>query len=181
MSAHLTAAVLHQSAGLDVPVPPAARPALPTSAMANADSPPPARLRILVADDNHDAACTLAQLLQAYGHSVQLCFDGVRALAEFERLKPQVCLLDIGMPGRDGYSVARAIRRLHTPQPLLMAVTGWGQAHDRQRALDAGFNHHLTKPVDLKQLLQLLQSMSDASPASGTRLAEPQVGTLAAR
>jgi CheY-like chemotaxis protein len=113
-------------------------------------------LRMLVADDNRDAASTLAMLLQLHGHTVQLAFDGEQALAIFEREAPQICLLDIGMPQRDGYSVARAIRRSAGAQPLLVAVTGWGQTHDRQRALDAGFDHHLSKPVLIERLLELM-------------------------
>lgn len=125
----------------------------------DAQTPPGADtsgLRLLVADDNRDAASTLAMLLQVHGHTVHLAFDGEQALTMFEREAPQVCLLDIGMPRRDGYSVARAIRRSAGAQPLLIAVTGWGQTHDRQRALDAGFDHHLTKPVLIERLLELV-------------------------
>jgi len=136
------------------PAPVAARPAGQPAAEG-------AGLRLLVADDNRDAARSLAMLLQTHGHQVHQAFDGDQALADFQRLTPQVCLLDIGMPGRDGYSLARAIRRQNGPQPVLIAVTGWGQAHDRARALAAGFDHHLTKPVDVASLLALVTAAAE--------------------
>jgi len=116
----------------------------------------PAR-RILVADDNRDAAESLAALLQLEGHEVTLAYDGADALAAYERVHPQVCLLDIGMPLRTGNEVAALIRaRGDGPAPTLVAITGWGQDADRTQALAAGFDHHLTKPVDPAQLLRLI-------------------------
>ncbi len=113
--------------------------------------------RILVADDNRDAAESLAALLELEGHEVTLAYDGAAALLAYDRVRPQVCLLDIGMPYRTGNEVAAAIRaRTDGRQPTLVAITGWGQEADRSQALAAGFDHHLTKPVDPAQLLRLI-------------------------
>jgi len=116
----------------------------------------PAR-RILVAADNRDAAESLAALLELEGHQVTLAFDGAAALIAYERERPEVCLLDIGMPHRSGNEVATQIRAGRDGgAPTLVAITGWGQESDRSQALAAGFDHHLTKPVDPAQLLRLL-------------------------
>ena len=116
----------------------------------------PAR-RILVADDNRDAAESLAALLELEGHEVTLAYDGADALLAYDRVHPQVCLLDIGMPHRNGNEVAAEIRaRADGRLPMLVAITGWGQDADRSQALAAGFDHHLTKPVDPAQLLRLI-------------------------
>jgi CheY-like chemotaxis protein len=104
--------------------------------------------KVLVADDNRDAAETLARFLEACGHEVRIAHDGLAAIAECERFEPQVAVLDIGMPGADGYAVARRLRARDTARPRLIALTGWGQEHDRTRALAAGFDYHLTKPAD---------------------------------
>ena len=116
----------------------------------------PAR-RILVADDNRDAAESLAALLELEGHEVTLAYDGADALLAYERVRPQICLLDIGMPYRTGNEVAAEIRSREDGRlPTLVAITGWGQDADRSQALAAGFDHHLTKPVDPAQLLRLI-------------------------
>jgi signal transduction histidine kinase/CheY-like chemotaxis protein len=123
--------------------------------------------RILVADDNRDAAESLAALLQLEGHEVTLAYDGADALAAYERVHPQVCLLDIGMPLRTGNEVAAEIRaRGDGPAPTLVAITGWGQDADRTQALAAGFDHHLTKPVDPAQLLRLIGEAHSGALAS---------------
>lgn len=116
-------------------------------------------LRILVVDDNVDSALTMAALLAMYGHEVCTAHDGLDALEEMRRFKPDVAILDIGMPKMNGYSVAKNIRsRSNEAQPLLIAVTGWGQDKDRRRSKDAGFDHHLVKPVDPAALSALLSS-----------------------
>ena len=118
--------------------------------------------RILVVDDNKDAATSLALLLRLGGHSVQVAHDGPEALEAVRSAAPEVVLLDIGMPGMDGYEVARRLRQ--TPGlegVLLVALTGWGQEHDRRRSKEAGFDHHLTKPADPQALRDLF-----AAPAS---------------
>ena len=120
--------------------------------------------RILVADDNRDAAESLAALLELEGHEVTLAYDGAEALLAYERVRPQICLLDIGMPHRTGNEVAAEIRlRENGHAPTLVAITGWGQDTDRSEALAAGFDHHLTKPVDPIQLLRLIGEARIAS------------------
>jgi len=117
---------------------------------------PEAPRRVLVVDDNVDSATSLTMLLQAMGHQAESAHDGAEALETVERFAPDTVLLDIGLPGMDGYEVAARLR--HTGRPyLLIAVTGWGQEHDRERARAAGFDHHLLKPVDLGQLGRIMQ------------------------
>ncbi len=113
--------------------------------------------RILLADDNRDAAESLAIILRLEGHEVDLAHDGASALRSFESRRPDVALLDIGMPGANGYEVARRIRS--TPaggDVLLIAITGWAQDSDRAQSRAAGFDHHLTKPVEPETLIGLL-------------------------
>jgi CheY-like chemotaxis protein/two-component sensor histidine kinase len=115
--------------------------------------------RILVVDDNEDAAESLALLLRILGAEVRTARDGESALAEFATFKPSVTLLDIGMPGMDGYEVTRRIRRLPGGADVtVIAQTGWGQEEDRLRSKEAGIDHHLIKPVDLSMLEKLLGS-----------------------
>jgi len=116
-----------------------------------------ALLRVLVVDDNVDAAVMLAMLLEASGHQVQVEHDPLEALAATLANPPQVCLLDIGLPGIDGLELARRLRaRPGTAHALLIAITGYGQDSDRQQILQAGFDHHLVKPIDIAQLYTLL-------------------------
>jgi PAS domain S-box-containing protein len=125
------------------------------------DGPAPgARHRhVLIADDNRDASDTLAALLLADGHTVRLAYDGDEALALWHAHRPEICLLDIGMPGRSGHQVARAIRSVPGGErTLIVALTGWSQLHDRELALEAGFDLHLTKPVSPLQLARLMQT-----------------------
>jgi signal transduction histidine kinase/ActR/RegA family two-component response regulator len=117
-------------------------------------------LRIVIADDNRDSAETLGMLLELSGHEVFLSHTGVDALALAADKTPHVALLDIGMPGLDGYAVAERIRA----QPwgastVLIAITGWGQEDNKRRARDAGFNHHLTKPMDAAVLESILAAV----------------------
>lgn len=114
-------------------------------------------LRLLVVDDNEDAARMLAMLLEALGHQVRVEHDPVRALEQAAREKPDACLLDIGLPGMDGNELASRLRMSpETATVCLIAITGYGQAHDRSTALAAGFNHHLVKPVNMPKLMALL-------------------------
>jgi signal transduction histidine kinase/CheY-like chemotaxis protein len=116
------------------------------------------RRRILIADDNRDSAETLAALLRMEGHDVTSVHDGPVALSAFTEIKPDVALLDIGMPGLTGYEVARRMRQSNSGASLtLIAITGWGQDIDKERAYAAGFDHHLTKPVDPHRLAELLR------------------------
>ena len=114
-----------------------------------------ARKRILVADDNIDAGTTLKILLELEGHDVQLVHDGEQALVVIENEMCELAVLDIGMPKLDGYEVARRIRASGRAVTLV-ALTGWGQARDRERAAQAGFDAHLTKPVDYDVLRRLV-------------------------
>ena len=120
-------------------------------------------LRILVADDNRDAADSLQRILALYGHEVRVAYDGESALYVGNEFRPRVAILDIAMPGTDGYDVARALRRRQGSDVTLVALTGWGQDTDRRRASDAGFDHHLTKPVDPQTLNALLAGVSKGS------------------
>jgi CheY-like chemotaxis protein len=119
--------------------------------------------RILVVDDNRDSADTLGALLGSLGANVSVVYTGRAALEAFDVFKPDVAILDIGMPEMDGYDVARRIRaradRAHVP---LIALTGWGQEHDKQRARLAGFDHHVVKPPDIDALRGLV--MGEALP-----------------
>jgi CheY-like chemotaxis protein len=113
--------------------------------------------RILVADDNAAAADTLAELLSLFGNEVQVVHDGQAALKTFSAWRPDVILLDIGMPGMDGYEVARRVReQTASGKVMLIALTGWGQEKDRKLAREAGFDHHRLKPVDLQALQALM-------------------------
>ncbi|HEY1076357.1 MAG TPA: ATP-binding protein [Fontimonas sp.] len=132
------------------------------------------RLRVLVSDDNRDAADTLASLLRLEGHDVLVAYDGEQAIAQFEQARPNVALIDIGMPRLNGYEVAQRIRLATAgdPQaPTLVALTGWGQEQDKQQARAAGFDHHLTKPVDPDLLLELLGRLRDGESPDLARLA----------
>ena len=115
--------------------------------------------RILIADDNRDAAESLAMLLQLDGHEVTIVHDGQAALAAVQSRRPEIVLLDIGMPKLSGYEVARQVRQgLLGRTVTLVAVTGWGQESDKARALAAGFNHHFTKPIETERLNELIRS-----------------------
>ena len=117
------------------------------------------KARILVVDDNHDAAETMAMLLRLEGFTVATAFDGVSALAEAASFQPRIVLLDIGMPGMDGYSVAEELRaREDTMSSIIIAVTGYGQPEDRARVQAAGFTDHLTKPVNPDLLSTVLKT-----------------------
>jgi CheY-like chemotaxis protein len=116
------------------------------------------RLRILVVDDNRDAADMLAMLLQLSGHETHTAHDGVEAIEATTRLQPDLILLDIGLPRLNGYEAARRIREQHKhrDRPVLVALSGWGQDDDRRRSEEAGFDAHLVKPVDEIALRKLL-------------------------
>ena len=119
-------------------------------------------LRIMVVDDNVDAAATLAMLLEAAGHSVAVEHEPLRALERARTDAPQVCLLDIGLPGMDGYELARRLRaQPATAHALLVAITGYGQDSDRRLASEAGFDRHLVKPIDLDTLQAALAGLPE--------------------
>lgn len=114
--------------------------------------------RIMVVDDNVDAAESLAMMLELDGHSVIRAHDGAAAIAIASSERPSVMLLDIGLPDIDGYELARRLRALpDADAALLIAVTGYGQAEDRRRAEDAGFDRYLIKPIEFESLRSMLQ------------------------
>ena len=120
--------------------------------------------RVLIVDDNRDGAQSLAMLLDLTGHEVRTAADGLEALAIAEQFRPQVVLLDIGMPGMDGYETARRLRaRPWATSTLLCAQTGWGHEDDKRRARSAGFDRYLVKPIDPEELTQLLDEVCDST------------------
>jgi CheY-like chemotaxis protein len=146
-------------------------PALPERIdIAQAPRPVPGdmpRLRIVVTDDNEDSAASMAGALRALGHEVRMAFDGTQCIDVSRSFEPEVLLLDIGMPRLNGFDTARIIRM----EPwgagmLIVAMTGWGQEQDRRRGVEAGFDHHLVKPVDFDELLEILHSVRARAPSS---------------
>jgi CheY-like chemotaxis protein len=120
--------------------------------------------RVLVVDDNVDAAAMLDMLLRSLGHETRVAHDGIEALRVAAEFHPDIALLDIGMPGLDGYEVARRLRALARERPLrIVAITGWGQDADRLRSREAGFDLHLVKPVDAQDLAQALNDRNGAT------------------
>lgn len=105
-------------------------------------------MKVLVVDDNHDAALSLGMLVEMLGHEVRVAYDGVEALQVAGEFQPDLVLLDIGMPRMDGYEACRRLREQPWGAAVrVIAVTGWGQEHDRRRSQQAGFDQHLVKPV----------------------------------
>jgi len=121
-------------------------------------------LRILIVDDNGDAAELLGEYLRARGHTTQIVFDGPSAIEVAQKFRPEVALVDLGLPVMDGFEVARVLRSLpQTANVSLIAVTGYGQASDRGRTSEAGFEEHLVKPIDLEQLENCLRGRAALS------------------
>ena len=116
----------------------------------------PPGVRVLVADDNRDAADSLCRILSLYGYEVRAAYDGSAALAVCESFRPHVAVLDIGMPGQSGYDVARRLRERRGADLRLVALSGWGSEADVQRSRDAGFDQHFTKPIDPAMLNEVL-------------------------
>jgi PAS domain S-box-containing protein len=132
----------------------------------------PTKRKILVVDDNVDAAVTTTSLLRAWGHDVQAAYSGEAALARVRSFRPEIILLDIGMPGMTGYEVAKHLRADPTAQGIIIAaLTGYGQDADRERSWDAGFDYHLTKPPD-PILLESLVTSPRSRDRGPSRLAE---------
>ena len=144
---------------------PLAHPALepsPKSSLMQAEHRTPA-LRVMVVDDNVDAAQMLSAILEMKGHTVAVAFNGLQALQVARETRPQVAFLDIGMPEMNGYEAAQALRKLPGLEAIvLVALTGWGAADDRGRSRAAGFDHHLTKPAELATLDALLSKLNEA-------------------
>jgi PAS domain S-box-containing protein len=134
-----------------------------------------AQLRILVVDDNVDAAEVLVELLQINGHEVRVAHDGFQALELAEAIRPEVVFLDVGMPGMNGFEVATTLRaKPQFESTIIVALTGWGAAEDRARSKAAGFDHHLTKPTNFDDIETLLASLASASAAGHTPAMRPK-------
>ncbi len=141
-------------------------PAAPAAKAAPMQSSNPGQLRVLVVDDNIDAAESLGVLLEMEGHAALIAHTGQAAIDRAEAFAPDVVFLDIGLPDISGYEVARKLRALPAlQQSLLVALTGWGTQEDRQRTKDAGFDRHLTKPAELSAVEELLHAAADAKKA----------------
>jgi CheY-like chemotaxis protein len=127
-----------------------------------------ARHRVLVVDDNVDAAQSLGMLLKLSGQDVCIARDGQDGLEKAIEFRPELVLLDIGMPGMDGYEVCRRLRQHSaTEKAILIALTGWGLEEDRQRALQEGFDDHLIKPVEFDTLVNLLAKLEIGTVRKG--------------
>lgn len=127
-------------------------------------SPESAAPRVLVVDDNRDAADILALGLRKRGFPAAVAYDGASALSAIHRSPPKVALVDIDLPDVSGLEIARRVRRSHGHTIGLVAVTGWGHEKDREHSMEAGFDQHFTKPVRLSQLVEYLQSV-EGDPA----------------
>lgn len=137
-----------------------------TKEQRNSEAPPPhlRRRRVLIVDDNVDSAKSLAMLLEMSGHEVHLAHDGQQAIELAEQIRPDVVLLDIGLPKLNGYDACRHIRQQAWGRDvILVAVTGWGHEDDRNKSRNAGFNHHLVKPVDLGMMMKLMSQDGSAA------------------
>lgn len=122
------------------------------------------RCRVLVVDDNEDAAMSLAMMLDVLGYDVRTAHDGLEAVKAADEFQPEAALLDIGLPSLSGYDVARHIRDHRGEEVLLVAITGWGTAEDVKRSEEAGFDHHFTKPADPERLRNIL--LAECPPGS---------------
>ena len=133
------------------------------STTAHSVTPAPRGFRILVVDDNHDSALSLAMMLSIMGHETRTAHDGESAVETAESFLPEVVLLDIGLPKLNGYEVAQRIREHAWGAAMfLIAVTGWGQEEDRQRSSEVGLNVHMVKPVEPAALEKLLAELSQS-------------------
>ena len=142
-------------------------PVTPSGPETQTDSPP--QRRVLIVDDNRDSADSLAMLLKITGNKTYTAHDGLEAVDAIEKHRPEVVLLDIGLPTLDGHEVCRRVRQQPWGKDIVMiALTGWGQEDDRRKSEEAGFNGHMVKPVDYDKLLDLLESVSKQTTSSGS-------------
>jgi CheY-like chemotaxis protein/two-component sensor histidine kinase len=142
----------------------------PAPAVVPAQSGRATREAILVVDDHRDAAASLATLLELKGHEVIVAYDGAMSIAVAEEFRPQLVLLDLGMPGMDGYEVCREIRKRDWGRGIrIVAVTGWGQDEDRHNTSMAGFDEHLVKPITAEAVEQLCARLHDAAATNETK------------
>jgi PAS domain S-box-containing protein len=131
--------------------------------------------RVLVVEDDHDSAQSLAMLLKLWGHRVEVALDGTRALDSARSFEPEIVLLDIGIPGMDGYEVAGRLRSEHGADLKLVALTGYGREDDRKRARDAGFDWHLTKPLEPPRLREMLARLDFGSDGDAGGSGSPRL------
>jgi len=135
-----------------------AEPAAPTAAAKTQPSAPQARRRVLIVDDNRDAADTLAEVMEMLGYEVGTAYDGVEGVERAEAMRPDAAVLDLGMPRLDGFGACRALRQTDWGRGIVvLALSGWGQAADTQRAAEAGFDGHLVKPVSPDALMEKIE------------------------
>lgn len=134
----------------------------------------PTRFRVLVVDDNRDAAESLAAILQLRHADVRVCFDGSAALAEACQFRPDAAILDLNMPGMDGFTLADELRRRLGPAMLLVALTGASDDDTRRRSQNAGFDTHLVKAGDLSDLDQLLAKLGTRALSGSSTAAKPE-------
>jgi len=160
-SVQATSAGLDKGSTFTVSLPTVSAPVMNRPSHGNGEDRPHCKSwRMMVVDDNRDTADTLATLLRMEGHEVLTAYDGHEALAAAAEFHPQACILDLGLPGVSGFEVARQLRfGPHAEEPLLVAVSGYGQQEDQRRSREAGFHYHFTKPVDHHRLLGLLASV----------------------
>src|SRR5205814_1137940 len=129
--------------------------------------PPPRKVRVLVVDDNSDGAEMLSMLVMIHGHAAEIAHNGFEALEKLASFPADMVFLDIGLPDLNGYDVARKVREqereLARQRALLVALTGWGSEDDKKRSMDAGFDVHLTKPVDARAVEGLLSRICGAA------------------
>lgn len=141
----------------------------PEQALLEDPAPKAGRARVLVVDDNVDAAATLAMMLRLQGHEVAVAHDGPEAVAQARAFRPELILLDLGLPGLNGYEVARQVRAFPWGKEVrIVALTGWGQESDRSRSKEAGFDDHLVKPVEIAAIESLLASPNRPVASNGT-------------
>jgi CheY-like chemotaxis protein len=143
--------------------------ALATRASSRQTDVPQLACRVLIIDDNRDAANTMAMLVGELGCSTCIAHDAARGLQAVHTFEPDIVFLDIGMPDINGYEACRQIRQLPLQKAIaIVAVTGWGQSQDKQRALDAGFDAHLTKPVDLDTVARFFAGLPNQAAKVGS-------------
>ena len=134
----------------------------PKQSQAPADPSSTNRHRVLVVDDNTDTADAVAETAKDWGHTVAVAHDGATALELTPAFRPEIALVDIGLPQMNGYELARRLRRLDGMEAaLIVALTGYAREEDRQKAREAGFNYHLTKPIEPARLKRLLATLED--------------------
>lgn len=161
-----------RGATFNVHLPAVARAAISSNRLSEPMKPLRAARRVLIVDDNEDAAELMAESLSHAGHATRVAFDGERALEVVDEFDPEYIILDIGLPRLDGYEVARRLRASdaeHDRHRVLVALTGFGQAEDVQRAMDAGFDRHLVKPMPIKVALEIIANDLRVPVAAGTR------------